>query len=274
MLIGANSYRWHQHYQGRGERLEDHLDQVIAEAARAGLQAWEPLGLPSDEIAGQLGRLLAAHGLQMPSMYVGCRLYDDTWRASSDEALRQAARGIAHGAFLICLNPDPIGWATLEDKDDAQLERQAERLALLGERVRAEGARLIYHFHAPEFRQAAREVHHMLLSVPADLLGLCMDVHWAYRGCGNSNLAMRDLLRLYGDRVETLHIRQSHGGVWDETLGEGDVDYRPVASFLRERGFDGPLHIELAVEPGTPVTMTLEEAHRRSVAWVRATFGV
>jgi inosose dehydratase len=272
MIVGTNSYRWLQYFQARGERLEDHLDEALAATARAGLDAWEQAMLPDDAIATRLGRLLDEHGLSMPSMYVGCRLHDDAWRASSDVAMQHVARGVALGARFICVNPDPIAWHAPADKDDDALARQAERLALLGERVRDAGARLIYHFHAPEFRQAAREVHHMLLTVPADLLGLCFDVHWAYRGCGNSNLAAQDLLRLYGDRVATLHVRQSHGGVWAETLGEGDVAYAPIVAALRQQRFDGPVHIELASESGTPQTMSLEDAHRLSLAWVRDTF--
>ncbi len=274
MLIGANSYRWLQHYRASGEQLLDHLDEALGAAAAAGLQAWEQAGLPSDATATWLGRLLESHGLQMPSIYVGCRLHDGAWQASSDEALRQAARGIALGARLICVNPDPVAWGMPTDKTDEQLERQAERLARLGERVRAEGARLIYHFHEPELRQGAREAHHMLLSVPAELLGLCLDVHWAYRGCGNSNVAVRAWLKLYGDRLATLHLRQSHNGVWAETLGEGDVDYRPVVAALQAHGFAGALHIELGSEPGTPMTMSLAEAHRQSAVWVRETFGL
>ena len=47
---------------------------------------------------------------------------------------------------------------------------------------------------------------------------LCLDTHWIYRGAGNSNVALFDILKLYGDRVVSLHLRQSVGGVWSETL--------------------------------------------------------
>lgn len=56
-------------------------------------------------------------------------------------------------------------------------------------------------------------------------MSLCLDVHWAYRGSGNSQVALFAIIKLYGHRIAELHIRQSRGGIWSETFGEGDIDY-------------------------------------------------
>ena len=68
-------------------------------------------------------------------------------------------------------------------------------------------------------------------------------------------------------------LRQSHGGVWAETLGDGDIDHAPIVERLKELEFDGPIVIEQATEDGTPDTLGPVEAHRRSFNWVTRVFG-
>ncbi len=47
---------------------------------RAGIQNWEHLDLPSDEIARRLGDALKTHGLEARSLYVNARLHEENWR--------------------------------------------------------------------------------------------------------------------------------------------------------------------------------------------------
>jgi len=55
-------------------------------------------------------------------------------------------------------------------------------------------------------------------------------------------------------------------------LGDGDVDYRRVAAYLKEIRFRGWLMVELAYEKGTPRTRLLEENLRISLAYARKLF--
>ncbi len=177
------------------------------------------------------------------------------------------------GVRILVLNPEPISWREELDKDDSALRLQAEAMQVLGEELRALGVALAYHTHHMEMRNAAREFHHTLLTTTPEAVGLCLDAHWIYRGAGNSNVALEDIVRLYGDRIRSLHLRQSHGGIWTETLDEGDIDYDFLVAGLRDTGFSGPIIIEQAREAGTPGTLTMDEALRRSATWARTKFG-
>jgi inosose dehydratase len=78
----------------------------------------------------------------------------------------------------------------------------------------------------------------------------------------------------YGPRLGSLHLRNSTNGIWSESLGDGDLDYRAIASKLAALKFDGPLIVELAIETGTPQTRPLVESMRISREYLRAIFGV
>ncbi len=269
MVIGTGSYRWSQYYQMQGTTLDDHLEEAIAAAARAGMKAWEPIGLPTEEYAKRLQKVLKANGMQLASIYVNSRLHDEQWTASVEEVMEQALRAKALGANIVCTNPEPLNWQEPWNKTDDQLSIQLGAMFTLCQRLKAEDMQLAYHVHSSELQKKGREFLYMMENIPDFLMGFCLDTHWLYRGYDNSQKAVNDAITKYGSRVLSLHLRQSLKGVWTETLCDGDVDYSPLAKWLKTSGFDGPLYIELGYENGTPQTMSLEEAHHQSLDWVR-----
>jgi sugar phosphate isomerase/epimerase len=62
--------------------------------------------------------------------------------------------------------------------------------------------------------------------------------------------------------------------VWTETFGDGDMDYRPIAAYLKGSGYSGYLMVELAYEKDTQVTRPLEEDLRISRDYAQKMFGV
>jgi inosose dehydratase len=101
---------------------------------------------------------------------------------------------------------------------------------------------------------------------------LCLDAHWIYRGSGNSQVALFDVLKLYGPRVTELHLRQSQNGVWTEAFGPGDIDYPRLAGYLLQIGVKPLLVLEQAVEAGSPKTMNAVEAFKKSTEYTRRVF--
>ena len=85
-------------------------------------------------------------------------------------------------------------------------------------------------------------------------------------------MALYDVIRLYGDRIVELHIRQSQNEIWTETFGEGDIDYQKLTNVLTERGIRPLVTIEQAVEEKSLNTMNSLEAHKISHAQARKTF--
>jgi inosose dehydratase len=112
----------------------------------------------------------------------------------------------------------------------------------------------------------------MMVGTDSDKVTLCLDAHWVYRGAGNSQVALFDVLKLYGSRITELHLRQSTEGVWAETFGEGDIDYRALAEHVQSLHLRPHVVLEQAVERGTPKTMKSVEAFRKSTQNVRRLF--
>ena len=210
----------------------------------------------------------------MVSAYVNSKLHEKADVQESIDTVLKLAR-IAQdrmGTKIIVTNPSPIRWGGPENKNDDQIKLQGESLSILGESLSKEGLTLAYHNHDPELRLAGREFHHMLASTDPRYVKFCLDSHWIFRGSGNSNIALYDVIKLYGDRIVELHIRQSKDGVWTETLGDGDIDYNYLAKTLEEMGIQPLVTVEQAVEDNSPNTMGSLAAHKISHARAREIF--
>jgi len=272
--MATNQYPWFTFFRREGRDFNASLEASLAEVAASGVDGFEPLGT-SPEGVDRLVPLLKKHGLEMRSLYVNSVLYDrQRAGASIEQVLAIAGRARRAGARIIVTNPSPIRWGGRQDKSDDQLRFQADALNQLGERLRAAGLSLAYHNHDIELRHAAREFHHMMVGTDPELVGLCLDAHWIYRGAGHSQVALFDVVELYGRRIRELHLRQSREGIWTETFGEGDIDYARLAARLNQLGVRPHLVLEQAVEKGTPKTMGPVEAHRRGLQYARRVLAV
>lgn len=271
--VACQMYPWFLRYKKREQNWRDHLDGILASLAESGYQGWDQ-SYPDETEARAVKTLLDKHGLIARSQYVGGRWHDpDTIAKTLDEAKRSAEAGRSIGVRVIVCNPEPIAWGQPLDKNDDQIKRQCEAFCQYGQWLAKMGMKLAYHTHDPEMRQGAREFHHMMLSSDPAVVGFCLDVHWVYRGLGNSQVGLDDIIQLYGDRITALHLRQSRNGVWTQALGDGDINYRPLAAKLEEIRFAGPIIAECATESTTPQTLSDLEADRISRQWIQKTLG-
>lgn len=234
--------------------------------AEAGFDTYEPSFSTAEEV-DRLADALAKVPLRIPSFYVNSVLHDpDEADASIAEAVRIGRRAVGLGAKIAVSNPNPIRWGGDEAKSDEQVRFQAVKLNELGAAFREIGLTLAYHNHDAEMRQSAKEFHHMMLGTDPKNVSLCLDAHWIYRGSGDSNVVLADIIGLYADRVVELHLRQSVDGIWTEAFGPGDLDYDRIAKAFSDRDRSPLVVLEQAVEPGSPETLDAVEAHRRSLA--------
>lgn len=271
--IASNAYSWHVFYARENRDFNASLDEGLGDVAASGLDGFEPT-IGSPEQIETLVPLLKKHNLEMRSIYVGSLLHEAAEAPKSIEGILTIAKAAkAAGVRIVVTNPNPLAWGAKEGKSDAQLQVQARAMNALGKGLKEMGLTLSYHNHDMELLFAAREFHHMMVGTDPELVTLCLDSHWIYRGSGNSAVALMDVIQLYGDRVSELHLRQSHGGVWSETLGEGDLDYPAVAATLKAKGVSPHLVMEIAVETGTPKTLNPVEAHRQSADYAHQVFG-
>lgn len=270
--VACNSYSWTVFYQREGRDFNQSLDAGLADVAASGLDGYEPGAGGVAEI-DRLAPLLKAHGLEMRSLYVNSELHErDKAEASIAGVLAIAAKAKTVGTRIIVTNPSPLQWGGPLNKSDDQLKTQAAALNDLGAKLKARGMTLAYHNHDMELREAAREFHHMMLGTDPANVTLCLDAHWVYRGAGNSQVALFDIVKLYGGRISELHLRQSENGIWSETFGPGDIDYEALARTLREHKVRPHIVLEQAVEKGTPQTMKPVQAFRESTQYARRLF--
>ena len=198
--VATNVYPWMTFYRRRDREWSDDVAAGIAEVAKSGVSGFEPIA-ESPEAVRRLGPLLDEHDLEMRSLYVNSKLHES---AEVDKTiggvLAIAKEAKALGTKIIVTNPVPVRWGGLEDKSDAQLKVQSQALNELGMEVRKLGLTLAYHNHDAELRQGAREFHHMLTGTDPENVKLCLDSHWIYRGCGDSQVALFDAVAHYHTR--------------------------------------------------------------------------
>jgi inosose dehydratase len=261
--IATNSYPWLTFARRAGQVFSPHADQLLADIASTGIVGYEPIITEVTEFHGLADRL-RTHGLTMKSIYVNSTLHDEARAEQSVSEVIKIARAAQDlGTRVVVTNPSPIRWGGPEDKSDKELRLQATTLDHLGHELRKLGMTLAYHNHDAELRQGGREFHHMLTATNPDNVKLCLDAHWIFRGCGDSEVAVFDALAHYHQRIVELHLRQSVHGVWTEDFRmNGDVDYVRLFEFLERKEIVPHLVLEQAVEEKSPRTLSVVAAHR------------
>jgi inosose dehydratase len=259
-LLATQFYVWTQKFHREKRSEADGVAEGLAGIRKAGFRRVELMYSQFQPPVRE--RTLAAlekHGLEVPIVYHGGAMHEAGSAAASTEQVLALA-DIVHpiGTKLINFNPSPK--AGRERKSDAELDTQARFVGELGRKLAGRGMELILHHHDPEMAENAREWRHLLRNTSA---GLCLDLHWIYRG-GQDPEA---LLREAAGRTRSLHLRNSRNGVWTEAFGDGDIDYRAIAGVLKEIGYRGYLVVELAYEDGTAITRPLEENLKISRAY-------
>lgn len=264
-LIATNTYPWLTFARRNKHEFNIHSDQLLSDISSTGINGYEPI-IESPSEFSVLKERLPQHQLQMPSIYVNSLLHDkDKVSQSIEEVLAIAEAAVPLGVKIIVTNPSPIRWGGTEDKTDPQLRLQGKSLDSLGQQLRQRGITLAYHNHDAELRQGGREFHHMLTATDPANVKLCLDAHWVYRGCGNSEVAVFDALTHYHERIVELHLRQSVKGIWTEAFAmQGDIDYQRLMNFLTEQGIKPHLVLEQAVEAQSPQLHTATAAHKIS----------
>jgi inosose dehydratase len=270
--VSTNQYPWLTFFGREKKDWNRDVDASLKEVAATGVSGFEPLASSTGQIE-QLGPLLKKHGLEMRSLYVNSKLHDkDAAGESINRVLSIADAAAKLGCKVVVTNPEPIRWGGPEGKSDTQIRVQAENLDRLGGELRKRGLALAYHNHDAEMRFSAREFHHMMLGTDPENVRLCLDAHWVFRGSGDSQVCLFDVARLYGKRVVELHLRQSKGGVWTETLGPGDIDYPALVKLLAAANLKPLVVLEQAVEAKTPKTLDAVAAHKESLKYAREVF--
>jgi len=271
--ISANEYNWITFYNRSGKTWGKNWDACLGEFAKTGIQGFEP-SLKNAAHLQVLIPYLDKYKIQMPSFYVGSLMHkEDEANKSIENILEIAENAKKLGTKIIVTNPNPIQWGDSPLKNDAQLLCQSAHLDQLGKEISKMGMKLAYHTHDVELRAGAREFHHVLQNTDPKHLYFCMDVHWIYRGSENSQLAVFDILKMYGDRIVSFHLRQSENEIWTDTFSaKGDIDYVLFAEEVKKMGIKAHLVIEQCLEEKTKQQFDVVKAHQINLKEVKKLF--
>jgi len=269
-VLSVQAYIWIQHFEAAKKSFADGIEEMLAGFQRAG---YTNVDLNDSFVDSNLRErtlgLLKKYGLKMPTFYANSTLHEARMAEHSIKTIVELAQATKEaGVRGIVTNPSPK--PNQGRKSDEELATQARYLNQLGAELQKLGIRLMVHHHTPELVENAREWRHELANTDPKLVGCCVDIHWAYRG-GQEPMAF---LREVGSRLESLHLRNSKGGVWMEDFNDGDLDFHQVAEYLRKTSYHGFLVVELAYEKGTTVTRSLEEDLRLSQLYAEKVFGL
>jgi len=271
--IGVQHYTWHTFFNREDKQWNPSHKDATQALKKAGYDYYEPSFGTPEQVKDH--RHLVDAGIKIKSFYVNSTLHDkQTANESIKIVLATAEEAKKLGAEIVVTNPTPIAWGSDETKTDEQLYVQAEMLEKLGSELRSLGMTLGYHTHDPEMKRGAREFHHMLINTSPENVKMCLDTHWIFRGTGDSELAMFDIVKMYGERIVELHLRQSNEGIWSETFTLGDINYAKLVDMLKKSNINPYLVVEQAVEKGTPHTMDAIEANQASREYVKKIFAV
>ena len=262
--MGSNIYGWGQYAQREKKPLD--VGEVLSALRDAGYDYLENfMDTARPEEGARFADQVKAKGLQPVSVYVGAHLHESSKAPEVVGRILNAAKVYQQAGFrVISCNADPIG----REKTDDELRTQAAALAELGKGLNLLGLKLGVHQHMPEMASHGREFHYVFDHTAPEVVGWCYDVHWVWKG----GVPPLEGLKQYGERVVTWHLRQSRNGIWWEDLDSGDVDYEAVAQYAREHKLARRFSVELALEPGTKITRSVVENHRRSREYVRRVF--
>ena len=270
--ISSNAYNWFTFYKREGKDWGNDWDACIKEYTQCGLTAIEPSFSTLTDVKALLP-VLDKYKISIPSVYANSILHKKEDGKKSIETILSMAEVIKnHGTKILVTNPAPIRWGGDELKTDAELSIQLENLETLGGQLKNLGITLAYHAHATEMMAGAKEFHHMLQNTSKENVSFCFDVHWVFRGSQDSALAVYDVMKMYGDRIIELHLRQSVNGVWSQTFGPGDIDYTKIANALKKLQLRPHLVIEQCIEDKTVVNINVVEAHKRNLIAVKQVF--
>jgi inosose dehydratase len=269
-ILSVQAYIWIQRFEAQKKPLAEGVDEMLSTSQRAGYRNVDLTdGFLAPGLREKTLGLLSKYRLAMPTFYANSTLHDGRAAERSIETIVELAEATKpSGVRGIVTNPSPK--SNQGRKTDEELALQARSLNTLGGELQKLGMRLMVHHHTPELAENAREWRHQLAHTDPRLVGCCVDVHWAYRGVQEPMAFLREV----GNRLESVHLRNSKGGVWMEDFADGDLDYRDVATYLRKMSYRGILVVELAYENGTKITRTLEENLRLSRIYAERVFGL
>ncbi len=191
--------------------IEAVLDK-IAEMGITEIEGGNPQGFTPEEFR----QMAEDRGLSIPSTGAGYeQLVNDT------EAVAQRAKALGADFVMTSWIPHEVG------NFNYQNARQAvDDFNDAGKILKEHGLTFTYHFHGYEMRahEDGTLLDYMIQNTNPDYVSYQMDIFWVQFGGG----IPADILRQYGDRFKTLHLKDMKKGIEKDLTGLTDPEYNVV----------------------------------------------
>ncbi|MCU6712402.1 sugar phosphate isomerase/epimerase [Paenibacillus sp. J5C_2022] len=217
-----------QMYSLRDEAERDFLG-TLKKVTDIGYEAAELAGcfnMPAKRLRSEVQAL----GLIIPSMIVSIN-FNTISKMASDLA-RDLEYADELGVKWIVSPWIPVSEVPSMD----EVNYLTEVLSRCGEQVRSAGMKYAIHNHESEFKvvDGTTMLDRLLEQVPADLLGLELDIGWAALAGQDAGQYMHR----YKERIAGVHMRDFESGRRDVELGKGKLDCDRLVGELCAAGID------------------------------------
>ena len=174
-------------------------------------------------------------GLVCFGIHIFLTEYDPATRIAPMDLVRATADGAAAlGAQRVILSGG--GLAREGAVTEADLARKVAGLDEAGRYCRGTGLKLANHNHGPEFAAGGAEINGLMARTDPALVEFVVDCGWAHR----AGVDLAGFFTANRARIVGLHLRDFKGGAEPQVpLGQGDVDWRPLAAAVKRTGWDG-----------------------------------
>jgi sugar phosphate isomerase/epimerase len=260
--LSTNSFSWNTTYnKGVDELGPFDLCRQAADCGAEGVEI-DPASITAEQ--------LADCGIALSGGSTGGPLYDNWTDADADKVVATAAGVKAMGGQYVFFTAAPKGgWGAHEPVTADDLGLAGARFNALASRVAAEGVALGLHNHAACQDGLAAELALVRDHVDPALVGLYLDIGWAF--CSDGDPAA--IIREFGARCMGFHFRNHTADkVPTETLSEGVLDIPTIVSAITATGYAGWVALELWHRDDVPVTKTMAECQTESLSCLRTLF--
>lgn len=243
------------------------MERIFSDLHQAGLDGVElmEVNLRHDDAVARLGALAKKYKLAITGASYGAAM----WDASKDKEILDDVTLVVKR--LGQLNGKTFGISVGDaqhPKTEAELDAQAALLKEIIKICHDSGVVANLHNHTYEVSNDMHDLKGTLARIPDIELG--PDLNWLIRG-GIDPVAF---IKTYGHQIVYMHIRDQYAdGTWTEYVGQGVTNFGAIADALRSVNFRGRAAIELAFPNHYVPKNPLAEDWKRSLDFVRTTFG-
>lgn len=258
------------------------LEVFLREAAEIGYEGVE-LGRKFPRKSAELLSKLSQYGLRLVSgWYSGFlteRSVEEEWKAATDHVRLLEECGCNVFIYGECgLMPADSPWdkrlSLSPQLGSIDLPNYASKMDQFAKRVLSRGMKLAYHYHLKMLVESADEIS-AFFGATGDDVGVLLDTGHAYA----AGVDYGEVIRRFGKRIVHIHLKDVRNSVLSGARktdvsfntgvrqgmftvpGQGDVDFSPMAEFVRSSGYNGWLVVEAEQDPvKAPPKLTAERA--------------